>query len=441
MSNAPTHSALLSYHRAPARGKAPVQRANHPLKGYSTSFSEPESNSEKVSAAGSRSYPLIVHCHLNWEWVWQRPQQFVSRLSRAHRTLFVETYPPAKDLVTPLAQLQAVDQFPNLTILRIQFPEWRWHDGAFVDAERRRLLQEALRGPLAGQFDGAVQWFYDPMAVTAFAGHLGEAAIVYDCMDELSKFRHAPPELVQREAELLHKADVVFTGGHRLFECKRALNNNCHFYGCGVDAMHFGRARDKQTVVPPDLAGLRRPVLGYFGVVDERMDYDLMARLAEANPRWSVVVIGPVTKVEERILPRRPNIHWLGGREYSQLPAYCKGFDVCLMPFALNESTEFINPTKALEYMATGRPIVSSAVPDVVRNFGAVVKVASDQDDFIARCREAVSNPDAAAIERGLKMAADNSWESIVAQMEKHIEDVLARRRAPENSGTATRRI
>jgi len=159
--------------------------------------------------------------------------------------------------------------------------------------------------------------------------------------------------------------------------------------------------------------------------VNERMDYELIARLADANPNWSVVMIGPVIKVDEATIPKRPNLHWLGQRSYSDLPAYCKGFDVCLMPFALNESTQFINPTKALEYMATGRMIVSTAVPDVVRNFGSVVKIGGDQEEFVALCKEAVQQPEQDAIERGLQMASENTWERIVEQMEGHIEEAL----------------
>jgi glycosyltransferase involved in cell wall biosynthesis len=170
---------------------------------------------------------------------------------------------------------------------------------------------------------------------------------------------------------------------------------------------------------------MQKPVLGYFGVVDERMDYELIARLADANPNWSVVMIGPVLKEDEAILPKRSNLHWLGQRSYSDLPAYCKGFDVCLMPFALNESTEFINPTKALEYMATGRMIVSTAVPDVVRNFGSVVKVAKDKGAFVSLCRQAIERPEQDAIERGLQMASENTWERIVARMEAHIQEAL----------------
>jgi glycosyltransferase involved in cell wall biosynthesis len=173
----------------------------------------------------------------------------------------------------------------------------------------------------------------------------------------------------------------------------------------------------------------KRAVLGYFGVVDERMDYELIAQLADANPKWSVVMIGPVLKVDEATLPKRPNLHWLGQRSYSDLPNYCKGFDICLMPFALNESTEFINPTKALEYMATGRMIVSSAVPDVVRNFGTVVKIAGDKDEFISLCRQALEKPEQDAIERGLQMASENTWEKIVARMEGHIKEALITKR------------
>jgi glycosyltransferase involved in cell wall biosynthesis len=371
------------------------------------------------------AFSIVVHSHLCWDWVWQRPQQFLSRLSQRHRVLFVETVGPDPELVTPLARLTTAPDFPQVSILRVQFPSWRWADGDFVDAERRRIVQDVLGGPLTGQFKQRVQWFYDPMAVTAFAGQLGEAAIVYDCMDELSQFRFAPAELKSREKELLDHADVVFTGGRRLFEAKRQQHSNCHFYGCGVDVAHFGLARLEETAVPADVAGLPQPVLGYFGVIDERIDYELLAKLADAEPSWSIVMVGPVSKVEESALPRRPNLHWLGRRAYEELPAVAKGFQVCLMPFALNEATEFINPTKSLEYMATGRMIVSSAVPDVVANFGSIVKVARSHEEFIEACREAVRQPNENAIRSGLEMAAANTWESIVAKLEEHVAAAL----------------
>jgi glycosyltransferase involved in cell wall biosynthesis len=387
-----------------------------------------KSNGADPGSSNSKNYPIIVHCHLCWDWVWQRPQQFLSRLSERHNILFVETVAPDPQLSSPLARFHTPEKFSNVTVLRLQFPSWRWHDGEFVDQERRRLVQEFLKGPGAGRFENPVQWFYDPMAVPAFAGRMDEIAIVYDCMDELSKFCCAPPEIKQREKELLEQADVVFTGGRKLWEAKKLSNDNCHFYGCGVDVEHFGKARQPDTTVPEDLAGVRKPVLGYFGVVDERMDYELIGKLAAANPDWSIAMVGPALKVDTATFPRHANIHWLGQKAYTELPSYCKAFDVCLMPFALNESTEFINPTKALEYMAAGRPIVSSAVPDVVSNFASVVKIGKTHNEFIALCREAVAQPDGGGVERGLKMAMDNTWESIVAKLEKHVADALLKK-------------
>src|SRR5262245_51104834 len=257
-------------------------------------------------------YPIIVHCHSRWGWVWQRPQQFVSRLSRRHTLLLVETLPPDGQLVTPTARFRAVEDCPNLTILSVQFPAWCWADGDYVDAERRRLVQEFVRQPGAGQFEHPVQWFYDPMAIRAFGGVMGEILTVYDCMDELSQFRGAPPDIGKRESELLARADVVFTGGRKLFESKSQHHDNCYFFGCGVDWEHFGKAMAAPTAIPSEILSLPKPILGYFGVVDERMDYSLLAGLADAAPKWSIVMVGPVMKVDSDSLPRRPNLHWLG---------------------------------------------------------------------------------------------------------------------------------
>ena len=370
-------------------------------------------------------FPIVVHSHLCWDWVWQRPQQFVSRLSSKHKILFVELVAPDAALTAPVSTFRQLDAFPNVTVLRLQFPASYWHEGEKIDRERRELVRQFMEGPGAGQFDRPAQWFYDPMAAPAFAGKMDEVLTIYDCMDELSKFACAPPEIVAREQELLARADVVFTGGRRLFESKSRFNKNCHFYGCGVDVEHFGRARSDSLSVPPELQALSKPVLGYFGVVDERMDYSLIAALAEASPEWSIAMVGPVLKVEERTLPRRSNLHWLGKRTYNELPAMCRGFDVCLMPFALNEATEFINPTKALEYMATGRPIVSTGVSDVVRNFGEVVKIAYSPEEFISLSRQAVQTPDRAAVDRGLEMAQANTWDSIVEKLEQHLVHAL----------------
>jgi len=414
---------------ASSLNRASNSRDSSLLSSNSSSIKSPRQkiNGHNRRYANTHQHPIIVHSHLCWDWVWQRPQQFLSRLSQRRKILFIELHRPDPQLINFSARLRPVEAYPNITILQMQAPAWRWHDGEWIDGQRRGVLQQALAGPLKGHFEQPIQWFYDPMAVTAFAGQMEEVCTVYDCMDELSKFRGAPPAIVEREGRLLQKADVVFTGGRKLFESKSRFHGNCHFYGCGVDVDHFGKARLEETPIPEDMKSLRKPIFGFFGVVDERMDYELAAKLADANPNWSVVIIGPTIKVDEATIPKRPNLHWLGGRDYAQLPAYCKAFDVCIMPFALNEATEYINPTKALEYMATGRNIVSTAVPDVVRNFGSVVKIANSHDEFIDLCRDVAQKPDTEAIQRGVEMARANTWESIVQKLENHIADAVTK--------------
>lgn len=372
--------------------------------------------------------PLIVHSHLHWDWVWQRPQQFLSRLSRNRRVLFCEGPRLFSEDKPPFFQIATDARFPNVQILQTHLPASRFGDGAWVDSQRLKIARQALNGPLRGQFYNPVQWFYDPMAVSAFVGQLDEKAVVYDCMDELSKFRFAPPELIERERILLDKADVVFAGGRKMWEAKSRRNSNCHFYGCGVDIDHFGKARKLKTELPKDLAAIPGPRLGYFGVVDERLDYDLIAQLADEDLNRHIVMVGPFAKIDPEQLPRRANLHWLGGRDYADLPAYCKGFDACLMPFALNEATAYINPTKTLEYMATGKPIVSTAVSDVVSNFSSVVHIARNGDEFLALCRAALAIPHQASLQRGLQMAQDNTWDSIVAKLDKHLDEAVEKR-------------
>jgi glycosyltransferase involved in cell wall biosynthesis len=374
-------------------------------------------------------YSIVVHSHLKWDWVWQRPQQFLSRLSREHRVLFVESPDACDDAHATRVHLREVADFPNINVLQIKIPANRRSDTPWIDKERRRVVQSSLSSPLGQSFGPIVQWFYDPMAVTGFARQLDEQLIVYDCMDELSLFRGAPPELVRRERELLAVADIVYAGGPKIWQAKRELNPNCFCYGCGVDVKHFRQACDPELRLPGGVADLPRPVFGYFGVVDERIDYELLRRLADST-QGSVVMVGPWTKVDPASFPRRDNLHWLGGRDYSDLPSYAKGFDVCIMPFAINEATQFINPTKALEYMATSRPIVSTPVADVVAQFSQVIIIAENAAAFANACERAAVQPNSVRIECGLALAGQNSWDSIVLRLQQHIEEALSNRRA-----------
>jgi glycosyltransferase involved in cell wall biosynthesis len=372
------------------------------------------------------SLPIIAFSHLGWDWVWQRPQQYLSRLAKKHRVLFVESCRSEQSETT--YQFYTPENHPNITVLQIHFPASKWEDYAFMDPERRRVLLKALSEELAGQFESPILWFYDPMTVVSTIGYLNEKVVVYDCMDELSQFKGAPAELVSREQALVRKADVVFCGGRKMREKRLPLNANTHFFGTGVDCAHFGAALNPALAVAPEIAALKSPVLGYFGVVDERIDYDLLAKLADARPDWSVVMVGPAIKVDPANFPQRKNLHWLGGRQYTELPAITKGFDVCLMPFALNAATEYINPTKALEYMAAGKPVVSSSLSEVRSNFKDVARIGESHDEFIKFCREEATNPSRARIKKGLALAGANTWESNLARMEALIAEALTAR-------------
>jgi len=376
---------------------------------------------------GDSHLPIIVHSHLRWDFVWQRPQQILSRLASHHRVAFIEE-PLLHDEDTQLAITEAA---PN--IVRI-VPMLRHGESADTDDQCARILphlQCAFREHplLSGRFEQVIQWFYSPSVAPSFLGRFDAAAVVYDCMDELTKFRYAHADLAQREAALLAAADVVFTGGYQLFTRKSKHHGNVHFYGCGVDSDHYAKAQSAGTKVPADVVDLARPVLGYFGVIDERLDYELLDELATAFDGGSVVMIGPVAKVDPATLPRRSNLHWLGQRAYDDLPAYVKAFNACLMPFALNEATENINPTKTLEYMAAGKPVVSTAVADVVRHFTPIVQVAKSRDEFIRLAAQACVAPDAGLIARGIERARAASWEAMVEAMRGRMLSAVRARR------------
>src|SRR6185503_11756749 len=196
-------------------------------------------------------------------------------------------------------------------------------------------------------------------------------------------------------------------------------------FGCGVEYSHFAKAQDPATTIPPDIDFMARPILGWFGVVDERVDYAMVGEMARMRPDWSFAMVGPVVKVDPNLLPHAPNLYWMGGRDYQQLPNYCRAFDVNMMCFAINAATQYINPTKALEYMATGKPIVSTPVKDVLRQYSNLVSIAKNAEEFVAAAQRALENPDREQIARGVELAKQCSWESTVAKMQTLIKEAI----------------
>ena len=312
--------------------------------------------------AGLRN-DLVCFSHLRWDLVFQRPQHLLTRAARGRRVLYWEEPAWAESGEPHLA----VRDEAGVRIVQPRLPDPAWEDGGI--AAQRTLLDRFLAAE--GVAD-PVLWYDTPHALL-FSGHLTGACLVYDCMDELSLFVGADTRLPALEADLLRRADLVFTGGASLHEAKRGLHPRVHCFPSGVDTAHFRPARavaPKIVQEPADQAGIAHPRLGYYGVLDERLDLDLLAQLCDLRPGWQIVLVGPVAKITPEDLPRRPNLHWLGPKRYADLPAYVAGWDAALMPFARNEATRFISPTKTPEFLAAGRPVVSTGITDVARTYG-----------------------------------------------------------------------
>ncbi|MGE5567346.1 MAG: UDP-galactopyranose mutase [Parcubacteria group bacterium] len=350
----------------------------------------------------------------------------MTRFARDYHVVFWEE-PIAAPLESGPSLERKLDEETGVTVITPLLP-----DGLEGEA-RDEALQRLLDAYLAHEKGELVRWYYTPMMLK-FSRHLEAVCTVYDCMDELANFRFAPPELVPLERELLGIADVVFTGGYSLYEAKQNTHKNIHPFPSSVDRAHFAQAR---SIVeePNDMVQLPRPRLGFYGVVDERMDLELLAAVADARPEWQLCIVGPVVKIDPADLPNRANIHYLGGKKYEELPFYLAGWDVALMPFAINESTKFISPTKTPEYLAGGRPVVSTPITDVVRHYGDLdgVRIASSHDEFIAECEMALrlAAEGGEWLEAVDKCLAELSWDATQQQMADLIEDAIDAHSAP----------
>lgn len=357
-------------------------------------------------AGGSPERPLLVcFSHLRWDFVFQRPQHLMTRFARTHEVHVWEE--PIFDSAPAAPRVETRVVAPHLTIVTPHLAEGMAEDA--VEAALCALLDEHL-----GTDRPEVAWYYTPMMLP-FSRHLEADCTVYDCMDELAAFRFAPPRLLEFEGELFERADLVFTGGYSLYEAKRSHHPSVHPFPSSVDIAHFAQARG----VPRHDS---RPTFGFYGVLDERFDIDLLAAVADICPDWRFVMVGPVVKIAPEELPQRANISYPGPATYDELPGLLAQWDVALMPFAINDATRFISPTKTPEYLAAGKPVVSTPVRDVVRHYGRLqgVKIAETADEFVAGC------------EAALQLAAeDGDWLAEVDQALSSVSwDITQRRMA-----------
>jgi UDP-galactopyranose mutase len=379
------------------------------------------SGSSSAPAYSNKRTTLICFSHLRWDFVFQRPQHLLSRFAKAQPVVFWEEPLPADAGQGPSLVVRAAKNAPDVTIVTPRLPE------GLDDDKQQTILKGLLDryvSTLGGKF---VRWYYTPMMLP-FSRHLDALATVYDCMDELSAFRFAPQELLNLETELLKAADLVFTGGYSLYEAKKKRHGSAHPFPSSVDRKHFGAARTG-IADPSDQAEIAGPRLGFYGVIDERIDLELLDQVAAARPDWQLVMVGPVVKISEADLPRRDNIHYLGGKSYDELPAYLGNWDVAMMPFAINEATRFISPTKTPEYLAAGKPVVSTPIKDVKRHYEklAGVRIAATADQFVEATERMLelgrSAPEwLAEVDLAL---ADMSWDITQARMAALIDQVV----------------
>jgi glycosyltransferase involved in cell wall biosynthesis len=348
---------------------------------------------------------LVVLSHLRWNWVWQRPQHIVSRLAaQFERTVFVEE--PVSDPSVTRTRLRT-EECGSVERVWLEVQGEAGHCGFLDDraSDYGELLAE--RFPTAP----AVSWLYTPLALP-IATAIQANTIVFDVMDDLSAFAHASPQMRFMHRTALASADVVFAGGHSLHRAVSEHRSDVLCFPSGVELEHYGRS------IPQRPATRRRPVAGYVGVLDERLDLELLHTLATQLHDWDVHMVGPVTKIDPSTLPAAPNLRYLGAQPYARLPEVMAGFDVALMPFALNESTRSISPTKSLEYLAAGLPVVSTRVPDVVADLGDIVELADDGLQFAAACRRLASSATPPETEVAIRaLLRWNQWDTIVDRM------------------------
>ena len=370
---------------------------------------------------------LICFSHLRWDFVWQRPQHLLTRAAQTYDVLVIEE-PLFKPDAMPHMELGQRRQ--GITIAVPILPEGLAPDDIIV--EQHDLIEKLIgREALTPR----VFWYYTPLAL-AFSSDLECDLCVYDNMDELSLFRGASQALITMEDALFARADLVFTGGMSLYEAKRNRHRNLHAFPSSIDFSHFSKAR-KGRADPGDQAPIPSPRFGFFGVIDERMDLDLVAAVADRRPELSVVMIGPVAKIDPASLPRRANIHWLGGRSYDELPLYLSGWDVGFMPFALNEATRFISPTKTPEFLAAGVPVVSTAIRDVVNPYGdkGLVEIARDADEVVAKIDLIAGRSKASWLAKVDRHLATGSWDKTWSAMERLMADGMGASLVPRGQG------
>lgn len=377
---------------------------------------------------------LVCFSHLRWDFVYQRPQHLLSRCAKDRRVFFIEE----PIFGNGSMRLETREAESGVHVVVPHLP-----DGLRSEIAINAVMREMTRQLFTDHdIDKYIFWYYTPMALS-FTDHFNPVASVYDCMDELSAFKGAHSALPMLEKQLFRHVDLVFTGGQSLYEAKCGQHPSVHAFPSSIDVKHFGKARNL-TEDPKDQAHIPHPRLGFFGVIDERFDSQLLDQIASRRPDWQFIMIGPIVKIDPASLPQHPNIHYLGGKKYQELPEYLAGWDIALLLFARNDSTRFISPTKTPEYLAAGKPVISTSIRDVVRPYGdlKLVEIADTPDEFINAAEKILANADQtqwlAKVDAFLEHI---SWDKTWSQMYSLIANVIQKKRPARKASMPLSRV
>jgi UDP-galactopyranose mutase len=380
--------------------------------GEQTDFANGNSGSSLIE-----ELDIICFSHLRWFFVFQRPHHLLTRFARRQRVFFIEE-PCFDNPEKPFFEEQICST--GVKVILPHLPK------GLSDSEIHTILRKLLNDLITKYcIKEILLWYYTPMALP-YSNHLKSIIIVYDCMDELSHFKGAHKDMIKFENELFSVADVVFTGGMQLYEYKKNKHDNIYGFPSSIEREHFENGINKTD--PIDQQNIPHPRVGFYGVIDERLNIELISGLANALPEWQIILIGPVVKIDPDHLPIRSNIHYLGSKDYKELPLYVCNWEVAMLPFALNESTRFISPTKTPEYLAAGKPVVSTSISDVIRPYGdeGLVHIADTVENFAAKVKEAYAQKDDPEWKKKAnQFLTSNSWDKTFIRMKRIIETAI----------------
>jgi len=368
---------------------------------------------------------IVCFAEHGWNFTSDRPQHLLKRFAKGFRVFYIES--PAFHANTDRYDITLTDEQVIVVVPHLQGDPTQQD----VTTRWRELLIRLFNEE---RIDSYIFWYYTPQALKV-SNHFTPDLVIYDCMDRPSE----TDVMHESEHELLEFADVVFTSGQRVFEATRKLHENTYLFPNSIDRDHFAAARAFKFD-PPDQANIPHPRFGFFGEIDQRIDFDLLVTVSKKRPQWHFILVGSVVNVSASQLPNYRNFHYLGAKRYEELPHYIGGWDITMIPFAHNDYTRFINPIKTAEYLAAGKPVISAPITDVIRPYGisGLVSIAGTANEFVKVAEEMLAADQEAKstwLYKVDRYLAGQSWDKTWGEMMGLIGTLLSKKalQGPKN--------